>query len=334
VTPIIVPIARQYVTEEKLKLDRGITRLRSTFLRAIGLASRFLTPARGTWKGRAAPTDKSVIYAHFDPTGIVHEYTIYQLKQFVALDYGVTFVTNSPRLATDQLNKLLPLCVNIIWRRNRGHDFAAYREGILSLRSEEPTQLVLTNDSCYGPFYPLETLINRCSSVEADVWGATDSCQIDYHLQSYFLLFHKAAIKHRAFQRFWRSYPDVNDKTWVVLNGELGLSKRLVNAELRLAAAYPCKDAEARLRNTEHDRSLHIDFAAFLIGFRGRASELNPTRYYWETLIKREGFPFLKRHIFRGDSRFAFGVDALSVIGSESKYDTALISSHVVSCSC
>jgi hypothetical protein len=127
------------------------------------------------------------------------------------------------------------------------------------------------------------------------------------HLQSYFLLFHKAAIKHRAFQRFWRSYPDVNDKTWVVLNGELGLSKGLVNAELRLAAAYPCKDAEARLRNTEHDRSLHIDFAAFLIGFRGRASELNPTRYYWETLIKRECFPFLKRHIVSGDSRFAFG---------------------------
>jgi lipopolysaccharide biosynthesis protein len=308
--------------EMKQKLRRGIHPVRSLALRAAGLLKRSVMPIRGRWKGSVAPNDKSVVYVHFDESGVVHDFTLYQLHCFKSLGYGITFVTNSPSFPADQMPGLLPLCVHIIWRHNSGYDFGAYRDAILSLDTDSVTQLILTNDSIYGPFYPLQDLIDRCDPEKADVWGASDSREIGYHLQSCFLLFHGNAIRSDAFRNFWRWYPDADDKVWVILNGELGISRALANDGLRLRAVYSCEDAKERRKAQRQCR----EFSDVTEDADDRSDQLNPLSYYWETMIARERFPFMKRSIFLRQPE-----KALSVVSSRTRYDPRLICRHLQS---
>jgi lipopolysaccharide biosynthesis protein len=47
--------------------------------------------------------------------------------------------------------------------------------------------VLLVNDSIYGPLAPLEPILARIDLEAADLWGATESWQTRYHLQSFFL---------------------------------------------------------------------------------------------------------------------------------------------------
>ncbi len=252
-----------------------------------------------------------------------------QLRAFAELGYTTTFVTNSDKFSDEQVIKVRPFCASIIRRRNEGYDFAAYRDGIRSIPAGDLTHLILTNDSYYGPLFPLASLLDRCDPETADVWGATDSREVAYHLQSYFLLFHKKAIHSTAFRRFWRRYPNVNDKAWVILNGEIGISRKMSRAGLRLAAAFSCGDAETRLNNAANDYRHASNFVVFAGEMRGRAETLNPVKFYWETLIAREHFPFLKRIVLTEDPELSFAGRAIPLIAATTQYDTTMISRHL-----
>ena len=318
-----------YFNDMKRRLDRGFTPARSRVIGVIGYLKHLFTPLRKVWTGDALPESKRVVYVHFDRNGDVHDYTICLLRAFAAVGYATTFVTNSDVFSDEQVNKVRPFCVSIIWRRNEGYDFAAYRDGILSIPAGDLTHLILANDSYYGPLFPLARLLDRCNPEEADVWGATDSREVAYHLQSYFLLFHRKAIHSAAFRRFWRRYPNVNDKAWVILNGEIGISQEMSRAGLRLAAAFSCDDAETRLNDTAEDRKYAGNFAAFAREMKGRAKTLNPVRFYWETLITREHFPFLKRVVLTESPELFFADRAIPVIAATTQYDTTMISRHL-----
>src|SRR5664279_494111 len=95
---------------------------------------------------------------------------------------------------------------------------------------------------------------NLCDT-GGDVWGATDSWQHRFHLQSYFLAFGPKAFGHEAFGVFWRSIRNVRSKAWVVSRYEMGLSRALINAGLRCKAIWSYAEMIKVLRKTvaEHD---------------------------------------------------------------------------------
>jgi lipopolysaccharide biosynthesis protein len=153
---------------------------------------------------------------------------------------------------------------------------------------------LLCNDSVYGPFAPLGPLLARAEPSEADVWGMTEGRNHGPHLQSYFLLLHRRAIAHPAFAAFWRDLPYLNDKFAVVEAGELGLSRALAAAGLRLRALFPYTQAEACFRAAA--RSDRPGERAMLRALdRGRA--LNPTHHFWRALIADLGLPLIKREL-------------------------------------
>jgi lipopolysaccharide biosynthesis protein len=318
-----------YFSERRQRLERGFTPAQSLVIRVTGRLKRLFSPLRKVWTGDVLPAGRRVVYVHFDRNGDVHDYTIGQLRAFAELGYATTFVTNSDTFSDEQVIKVRPFCASIIWRSNEGYDFAAYRDGILSIPAGDLTQLILTNDSCYGPLFPLASLLDRCDPEKADVWGATDSRQIAYHLQSYFLLFHSKALHSAAFRRFWRRYPNVNNKAWVILNGEIGISHKMSRAGLRLAAAYSCDDAETRLNNAVNDYRHAGSFVAYAGQMKGRADALSPVTVYWETLIAREHFPFLKRSVLTENPKLYFADRAIPLIAATTQYDATLISRHL-----
>lgn len=308
-------------------------------LNALGLIARLREATRLMVAGSDpnACSGKHVVYVHYDATGDVAEYVLLQLREYAALGFRITFVSNSPGIKQSKIKILASLCRLVINRQNVGYDFAAYRQGISSIRGyADCSCLILTNDSVYGPLFPLSEILSRCGADINDMWGATDSEEIAYHVQSYFLLFHAKALQSNAFRRFWRWYPNITDREWVIKNGEISLSHRLKSAGLRIGAVFRCEDAEIRRQWTVEatrklPRTLQTErFIEIISNPDRKASTFNPTHFYWEELVLVERYPFLKRSLIRNDDwNFSFAFPWKEIIASHTSYDCSLIELHL-----
>jgi lipopolysaccharide biosynthesis protein len=174
---------------------------------------------------------------------------------------------------------LQPICAAVLVRRNIGLDFCAWREGLelFGLPRDNTESLLLANDSVYGPLQPLAPLLARIVTGDADVWGLTDSEQIRFHLQSYFLAVGATAMRSDAWRRFWDGVRPFPSKHLMIRRYEIGLTQSLTRAGLRCRAVWPIAD----------------------MALPNRASRtVNPTHDLWRQLLDA-GFPFIKRELVR-----------------------------------
>ena len=162
---------------------------------------------------------KAAVYVHFDSKGAIHDYIIHQLRELMDAGFRITFVSNAPIFPESSRALVRPFCKDIIWRFNTGYDFGAYKDGIASLGNlDQIDTLALMNDSIYGPFWKLSETLSAIDKSKYDFWGIVDSWeQQRYHLQTFFIVFFAKALRSSAFKTFWRTYPYVNNKGWVIL---------------------------------------------------------------------------------------------------------------------
>ena len=244
---------RRFIRAEQ----KPIKAFANNVIRTIGRLRALLPTLRRVVKGEHPGGTRHAVYVHFDACGVVHDFVHQSLGELVANGYAVTFVSNSPRLDDDQITPLLPLVREVVHRRNVGYDFAAYRDGIARLpRIDEIERLILANDSVYGPIFPLADTLQAAEAAGVDVFGITDSWEMHYHLQSYFLVFFPEAIRSKAFRKFWRSFPTVSNKWWLIRNGEVRLSSVLAREKLRLAALCPYWDVSRKILDSLEDVDL------------------------------------------------------------------------------
>ncbi len=101
----------------------------------------------------------------------------------------------------------------------------------------------------------------------------TDSDELGWHLQSYFLLVGEAALHSAAWRQFWRRVRPMPVKLLAIMWYEIGLSRCLTLAGFRLRALFP--------------------YASVACG-----EAANPTLAAWQAL-RLAGFPFVKRALLR-----------------------------------
>lgn len=284
-------------------------------------------------------SSSAAVFCHYDRRGALHDYVEHYLKCLRDAGFRIYFVSNSPQLAPEAIRRLTPLCSKIMRRDNIGYDFGAYKEAILAIPDRrELARLLVVNDSIYGPFSPLESHLEAMGPDRADVWGLTDSFEIRYHLQSYFLLFHAHAIRHEAFERFWKELPFVSLKGWIIHHAEVALTQRLAAAGLRIKSKYAYEDITAnfatRLRNTRAlvREDIHPDHRAHmnaLLNAIDAGIPLNPTHFFWEVLIGHMGYPFIKRDLLEMNPAHILGVSRWrELVRANSDYDLELIERH------
>ena len=148
-------------------------------------------------------------------------------------------------------------------------------------------QLILANDSAYGPLFPLAELLSSVG--DADLFGASESEEIVPHLQSYFLIFRLNAKTRGFLDEFWTNFRYVLSKARLIWRYEFGISQQARERGLSVRAFVP--NATARyvaLSLTDHP------YREQLI-----AGNVNNTLYLWDTMIERLRFPFLKTDIPR-----------------------------------
>ncbi|MCF6291803.1 MAG: hypothetical protein L3J04_00255 [Robiginitomaculum sp.] len=295
---------------------------------------------RKTWNGTQDSTSKDVaVFVHFDANGTVHNFVLHYLGELNKAGRRVIFVTNSPKFPKSERKKLDGLVASILWRRNKGYDFGAYADGIKSLGDlHDLNSLLICNDSVYGPVFSLKDLFKKMPAEKADIWALTDSWDTRYHLQSYFLLFHKNAIRHKFFTKRWQNYVHVHSKSWVIRKHEIGLSMEARKAGLRARAVFRYRDQLARFfnkvgdANVLNDKSLspsHRHVLGQIFEHAENSAPLNASHFFWDQLLL-SGYPFIKREVLQGNPmRLPRLYKWQNLIEEITDYDTELINDHL-----
>lgn len=275
---------------------------------------------------RLATRGRLAVMACFQPPGDPPTHLLAYLRALRDHDVAVMLVdttTNGLAVPAD----LAPLVVH---RENVGWDFASWLAGLDEAREllGDTQELLLTNDSVFGPLHPLRDSWEHPRLGAADFWGLTDSWSVAYHVQSYFVVLRRSALTHPAFWSFLEHYPFPAGKRQVVRDGEIALTTALHAAGLCSAVTCPydevarawLDDLPARLARVgaypenafldagDLDRALNTFSSAQSLRQiletahqirRGLA--LNGTHHFWDTLIERFGFPFVKRELLQSN---------------------------------
>lgn len=241
------------------------------------------------------------IFSHYDRNAEIAEYVIFYLNALSKV-FDIVFVSTA-YLKERSINKLAGLVNTAIVKENYGYDFGAWKTGIDYVNSNgiNIDKLLLCNDSVYGPFGRIEDIIQRAASNGADVFSISDSYEINYHLQSYFMLFNKKVLESKAWNDFWCGFKIVKNKHELILRNEIGLSQELLDSGFILGALVPA--AELGHINNMHfnwRRALTEYDASFIKIELLRDNPLNIEISDWEELVgKRLNYPveLAKKHL-------------------------------------
>lgn len=224
-----------------------------------------------------------LVHAHFDAEGRVRPCVAHALRGLAQCCDEIHFVSNGRIDAASR--GALALCSRVIERENEGLDFGAWRAGLRETDLSSWDELVLTNDSVYGPVFPLKESFERMQGQACDFWGMTESFEIDRHLQSYFLVFRRRVLGSSVFRAFWEEILDYRNKAQFVRSYEVGLSQWLLQHGFRMGAVVPWVRlvAFSRFYGEKERRFVH---------------PLNPALGFGEELLRLR-MPFLKREVLR-----------------------------------
>lgn len=226
------------------------------------------------------------ILCHYAPSGTIRPDTLRYLRELREAGFSVVVVANGVPPGREAASAIAACGGIVLSRPNIGLDFGAWRMALRTLRlpAANTNRILLCNDSVYGPLRPLAPLMARMTAAEADLWGLTDSNELGWHLQSYFLLAHAPLFHCDAWRHFWRGVVPLPLKRWMVQRYEIGLSRRALRAGLRVRSLFSY---------------------ASIVPDGGIA---NPTLGAWRALLDA-GFPFLKRELLRDNPTQVADVD-------------------------
>lgn len=262
------------------------------------------------------------VFAHYDRDGIIDDYVVHYLSELARLGCDIVFVSTAPGLRDGTIERIRPYCSRIMWRENVGYDFGSWRDGLATCGDlSRYDRIVIVNDSVYGPLRDLGEVFDAMAARGAPAWGITDSLRYGRHLQSYFMVFERPVIESEAFRNFWRDLPDYRYKHVVILQCEVGLSRRLARAGFRLDALCDFATIMGSLRGAAAGKGS---------GLRMAGVPVNATHWGWRALIEEHGCPFIKVQLLRDNPKGITDVEQWeAIVGSASDYDTGLIRRHL-----
>ena len=161
------------------------------------------------------------VFVTYDPDGLVDDYIVFLLRDMKRNLARLIIVANGPLTEAGRI-RLREFSDEIHERPNIGFDVAAWQEGLArhcgydSLAAYD--ELVLFNDSFFGPLYPFADVFETMAQRNLDFWGlsvhgetrGTGLCPYGYrprYLQTYFLVFRHRLLSVPAFRDFWEGLP-------------------------------------------------------------------------------------------------------------------------------
>lgn len=255
------------------------------------------------------------IYVIYDPYEIGYLYIDHILEELNKYISELIVVFNSEY--TKAYKKIVQKYTEkVILRENTGYDAAAYKE-IINKYHEliwKYDELLLTNDTYYGPVYHFDNMFGKMNAVNCDYWGVTrhpggciNGKLFGEHIQSYFLNFKSKIIHSKDFYDFWNMLAISNRINDTIFNFEIGINE-FMQRRGYIGAAFVEQQGEKLLLEKNE----------------------NPYLLFTKKMISSNKMPILKRKCLEfGNVGFGDALEALQYIRDNTEYDIGLIIDHI-----
>lgn len=164
------------------------------------------------------------VYFIYDKDGIIDDYIIYQLEDMKKNVSFLHCVINGT-LTKEGKKRLKAVADEVFERENKGNDIGAYKAALEHIgwnKISSFDELILMNNTCFGPVYPFKEAFDWSIKKDADLWGLTYGekadwfgkkdylhyCKGNLHIQSYFLCMRSSLFKNNFLKNFFEEIPD------------------------------------------------------------------------------------------------------------------------------
>lgn len=181
------------------------------------------------------------IFCFFDKEGIVDSYIEYLLSELMTVLDRLIIVVNGQvneggkHIFSRYTNKL-------IIRDNEGFDAGAYHDVIVNVLGNslmDWDELVLCNDTFFGPFVPVKAIFEKMEGKQLDFWGLNVlENKMMSHIQSFFLVFGPRILQGGELTQYFRANinPLADDIAEVLAEFEQGLFLHLTGKQYSYGA--------------------------------------------------------------------------------------------------
>ncbi len=237
------------------------------------------------------------LFAGYDKDNKIQDYVVYLIKELSKIS-EVYFMGNG-RFPPDELFKIAPYTQMFYSQYMPLKDFGCWQYLIAKLgweKLEKYDELILCNDSVYGPLYNLEDFFRSMEHKGYDFWSATSDYESHFHLHSYCMAFSQDVIKNAQFHKFWRSVPFAYDAH---------------NCEMELT---PLLTEQGFIGNS------------YIRTFKQENILRNPVQ-----MLQDHQAPFIKVKSFlpKNDYTAGTGIELRYQLRTKTDYDTSLIQKHI-----
>ena len=264
-----------------------------------------------------------LIYLTYDKQNIIDGYIGYFLRSMRPLISSIAVVCNMPHIAKG-LHNLTGYADHIFYRRNKGLDAGGFKDALCTFIGWDALaqydELILVNDSFYGPFDDISRIFSEMESRGLDFWGlmkrgagAYGSTGTDpEHILSFFYVFQSPLLHSEAFRSYWEEMPYYEGYMDVVKKYERQLTRHFACLGYRYDAyADTAPNETQNLRN----QFFQCDYLSY-------------------EMITKRNFPFLKRKQLANNTLFCQTQEnlalSLAYIEGHTDYDADLIWKNLI----
>lgn len=264
------------------------------------------------------------IYLTYDKERKIDPYIGYMLKELKTCVKYLVVVCNEEEV-TDGLENIVDYADEIFYRENRGFDAGGFKTAMCEFigwdKILQYDELVLVNDSMFGPFIPMKDIFAEMNKRSVDFWGLASQGaregknirSFPQYIQSYFLVVRFPMLHSAEFRKYWEEIP-LYHKFWdVVIQHE----ERFTSYFSGLGYTY---DVYADIEENDSKKNLANNYSQYA------------TISY--ELIKKRNFPFLKKQQIAYNTLSLQTQEnlfqAITYIDKETSYNVNLIWENII----
>lgn len=156
---------------------------------------------------KVSKMNRLVLFSFYDEDGIADEYVYYLLGELQTIASELVVIING-KITLNDRERFREYSSRIIQRENEGFDAGAYKDIIFNHIGIEQVkkydELVLCNDTFYGPFVPFKTIWSSFEEKEIDFWGLHfwRAGYLNY-MNSFFIVYRKEILLDNKFYEYW-----------------------------------------------------------------------------------------------------------------------------------
>ena len=173
----------------------------------------------------------------YDKDAIIDEY-VFKIVQEICVVLEDLIIVSNCILKEQDYFKLSVYATNIVQRKNEGYDWGAWKDVIThhigTDKLADYDELVLLNDTFYGPFYSFKSVFSKMENEKGDYdfWGLTvhgafnkDGVLYAEHIQSYFLVVRQNMLHSDIFLEYWGKLKTYDDVEKTIISNEVNFTK-------------------------------------------------------------------------------------------------------------